>query len=124
MTMTGFLLPEQARKTVASVLLRHREHAMDISKIISVDTVKNKISCASEKLFELISGLASAKLDVPADGLLDALFREKSSAPPTVERVLPFRTAHSSQTGIKALQAYSSPSTSRLSSAARGRWRA
>ena len=52
---------------------------MDISKIISVDTVKNKISCASKKkLFELISGLASAKLDVPADGLLDALFqREK-----------------------------------------------
>ena len=52
---------------------------MDISKIISLDTVKNKISCASKKkLFELISGLASAKLDVPADGLLDALFqREK-----------------------------------------------
>ena len=52
---------------------------MDISKIISLDTVKNKISCASKKkLFELISGLASARLDVPADELLDALFqREK-----------------------------------------------
>ena len=98
---------------------------MDISKIISVDTVKNKISCASKKkLFELISGLASAKLDVPADGLLDALFqREKLGTTYCGKGVaIPHGTFESDRD--KSLQAYSSPSTSRLSSAARGRWRA